>query len=566
MKIFKAFHQKHLNTQIILIITIIVTILMSAYIGWGNYNQYQLALKNLHNSTSMLAQELIATRVFIAEKQNEINLDRDGTNNFKHFNPSVAIRGISQIFNGTLGYTFKQTQLQVRNSVNAPDPYEKQILEKFVLNPSLTEYFSIDTVNEKKSYRYMVPLYYEEDCLSCHGGPSGALDITGYLKEGAQLGDFAGAISITAPLDQTYKDLKISRIRDLLSTLILLLSLTTAVYLVIRSKVVKPLEGMANLATRFGKGDLDIPDTTLADNHEIRVLQDNLYTMASNLKILYETMESQVDERTKELRSANQALHTHQESLRQINKELTKASAVKSEFIALMSHELQTPLTSIIAYSEILMQQEAGVPEASEYSFDIYQSAHHLLDLIRDLLDFSNLEKNKVNLHPTFFEFSEITTILVNIFRPLIKNNNLQLSINVPSDLPVVEADKNKIKQALMNLLSNAIKFTPSGGSIHLQVGYDNVKEEILVSVSDTGRGIETNKLNQVFEKFYQVDSGTNREFSGLGLGLAVTKQMIELHGGTIWVESVLGQGSTFHFTIPILAHLNLKPTMELEG
>lgn len=566
MKISKKSHQKHLNSQIILIVAIIVTILMSLDIGWGSYTQYQLAFENLHDSTSMLAQELIATRIFMAEKQNVINTDRDGTINFKHLNPSVVVRGISETFHGALGYTFKQTRLQVRNPVNAPDPYEQQILKKFAQNRNLTEYASVDTVNGHSSYRYMVPLYFEEDCLSCHGEPKGALDISGYPKEGAHLGDFAGAISITAPLEHTYKNLRISLIRDLLSTLILLLSLTVAIYLFIRSKVVKPLEGMADLATHYGKGDLDIPDITIANNYEIRVLQNNLHNMANNLKVLYETMESQVDERTKELRRANHALHIHQESLHQINEELTKASEVKSEFIALMSHELQTPLTSIIAYSEILMQQGADVPETSEYLFDIYQSAHHLLDLITDLLDFSKLEKNKLNLHPTFFEFSEITTILVNIFRPLIQNNNLQFSINVPSDLPVIEADKNKIKQALMNLLSNAIKFTPSGGSIHLQVLYDKDNEEIQVSISDTGRGIDANKLNQVFEKFFQVDSGSNREFGGLGLGLAVAKQMIELHSGTIWVESVLGQGSTFHFKLPILAHLNPKPTIELEG
>jgi two-component system sensor histidine kinase BarA len=560
LKIFGTFRQKHLNIQIILMVVIIVTLFISVYVGWGRYNEYQSALRNLHNSTAMLAQELIATRIFIAENQSILNVDRDGTVNFKHFNPSVVVRGISVIFNGTLGYTFKQTQLQVRNPVNAPDPYEKQVLEKFTENRSLTEYASIDTVSGEKSYRYMVPLYYEQDCLSCHGEPKGAIDITGHAKEGAHLGDFAGAISITAPLAQTYKDLNINRIRDLLSTLILLLSLSVAVYLVIRSKVVKPLEGMANLAARLGSGDLDIPDSIIADSYEIKVLQDNLHAMAQNLKVLYATLESQVDDRTKELRKANQALRVHQENLHRINEELAKASEVKSEFIALMSHELQTPLTSIIAYSEILMQQGTEVPETSEYLFDIYQSAHHLFDLIRDLLDFSKLEKNNVNLHLTFFEFSEITLVLESIFRPLIKNNQLQFFINVPADIPAIEADKNKIKQALMNLLSNAIKFTPAGGSISLQVTYDQNKEKLHVSVSDTGRGIEADKLSQVFEKFYQVDSSTSREFGGLGLGLAVTKQMIELHGGEIWVESVFGQGSTFHFTLPILAHPKPQP------
>ncbi|HHY28862.1 MAG TPA: DUF3365 domain-containing protein [Desulfitobacterium dehalogenans] len=552
MKLFKKSPQKYLNTQILGLVTIIITMFMSVYIAISGYQQYQLALKNLHNSTSMLAQELIATRVFIAEQQDVINVDRDGTQNFKHFNPSVAIRGISEIFNGTLGYTFKQTQLNVRNSVNAPDSYEQEVLEKFYQDRSLTEYYSIDYTN--KTYRYLVPLDYEEGCLSCHGGPAGSIDITGYSREGAQLGDFAGVISITAPLEPTYAALSSAVIQDLISTLILIISLSAAIYLVIRSRVVKPLESMADLATHFSEGHLSIPAMAPAENYEIHVLQSNLFTMANNLKNLYETLESKVDERTIELLRANQALRLHQESLHRINEELTKANEVKSEFIALMSHELQTPLTSIIAYSEILIQQGIDVPESSEYLFDIYQSAHHLLDLITDLLDFSKIEQNKLHLHPSFFEFSEVTTVLENIFNPMIQNNKLQFSMDIPPDLPAIEADKNKIKQILMNLLSNAIKFTPCGGRIHLQARYNEQKEEIQVSLTDTGRGIAPEQLQQIFEKFYQVDSGTCREFGGLGLGLAVTKQMIELHGGKIQVDSIPGQGSTFHFTVPTTA------------
>jgi len=514
----------------------------------------------------MLAQELVATRIFLAEKQNEINKDADGTVHFKNLNPSVIIRGISEIFNGTLGYTFKQTKLKVRNSVNAPDPYEQEVLEKFTFDNSLTEYSSIDWVKNSKSYRYMLPLYYEESCLSCHGKPAGEIDITGHTKEGASLGDLAGAISITVPLDQTYENLSTSLISIVISILVILFILSVTVYTAIHSKVVKPLEGMAQLAARFGKGDLEIEKSTFSDTYEIRVLQDNLYTMANNLKMLYETMEHQVEERTEELRKANDALQIHQRNLHHINEELSKANEVKSEFIALMSHELQTPLTSIIAYSEILIQQGPNIPESTEYLFDIYQSAHHLLDLITDLLDFSKIEKNKMNLHPTYFSFAEITTILENIYRPIVNNNDLSLSMKVPSDLPTVVADKNKIKQVLMNLFSNAIKFTPAGGSIHLQVDYEKEKEELHISIADTGRGIDPKNYNKIFEKFYQADSVMNREFGGLGLGLAVTKQMIELHGGRIWVESILGEGSTFHFTLPILLHINHKNSNGLEG
>ncbi len=368
------------------------------------------------------------------------------------------------------------------------------------------------------------------------------------------MGDFAGAISITAPLERTYKDLSSALIKNLLSTLLLIIGLSGTIYFVIHRKVVKPLEHMTDLATQFGEGNLDTPSIPEAENYEIHILQNSLSTMAANLQNLYETLESKVEDRTIELVRANNSLRNHQAKLHEINEELKKANDVKSEFIALMSHELQTPLTSIIAYSEILIQQGTEVPETSEYLFDIYQSAHHLLDLITDLLDFSKIDRNELNLHPTFFEFSEITAVLEQIFSPMMQNGKLQFSIDIPSNLPAIEADKNKFKQVLMNLLSNAVKFTPSGGKIHLQASYNEEEETIKVSVMDTGRGIPLDQLEGIFQKFYQVDSGTNREFGGFGLGLSITKHIIELQRGEIWVESTLGEGSTFHFTIPICA------------
>jgi signal transduction histidine kinase len=224
-----------------------------------------------------------------------------------------------------------------------------------------------------------------------------------------------------------------------------------------------------------------------------------------------------------------------------------------------MSHELQTPLTSIIAYSEILIHEGAD-PESSEYLLNIYQSAHHLLDLITDILDFSKIEKGKMNLHLTYFTFDEILEIMANIFNPITQQNKQKLSFAISPDLPAIMADKNKIKQVIMNLLSNAIKFTPPGGIINVEVIYLNEYELFQVSVSDTGRGIEAGKLTHIFDKFVQLDSSTTREFGGLGLGLAVTKQMVELHGGTIWARSTVNEGSTFYFTLPCIAQQNINP------
>ncbi len=164
----------------------------------------------------------------------------------------------------------------------------------------------------------------------------------------------------------------------------------------------------------------------------------------------------------------------------------------------------------------------------------------------------TKIETGKIHLHPTVFELSEIISVLERILYHMVKRNDLSLTIELPQELPVVQADKNKLKQIFMNLLSNAIKFTPAGGSVHLKVTYLNDEQKILVSVTDTGKGISENDFALIFEKFSQLDSGTTKKYGGIGLGLVITKYLIELHGGNIWVESVVSKGSTFYFKLPI--------------
>ena len=545
-------NRTRLNTQIMIFLTTAITILMLLYLAWDSYVQRQQAIEDLHKSTSVLANALLSTRTFIAQKQELINKDQNGAVHFKNLNPSVAIRGISELFNGAMGYTFKQTNLTVRNPQNAPDPFEVEMLKKLSGDRNLNEEWAVDTFNEKKVFRYMRPLYYDTSCLACHGEPAGQMDIAGYPKEGSTVGDFAGAISIVAPMEQmeqNYQKLLTSR---LLAIFTLWLTLTSIIYLIIRKSFVKPLEHMTALAQKIGCGNLEVRDPQAMGNFEIQMLYDSFQSMAMNLKELHDNLENKVSERTNELASAYQVLQMHQQQLQDINRKLTQASEVKSEFIATMSHELQTPLTAMIAYAEIILEYETEKPEVTEYVYDIYQSAHHLLDLITDILDLSKVEKGKLLLHPVVFDISEITMVLERILQPLTSRAGLTLTIDISDELPVIQADKNKVKQVLMNLLSNALKFTPVGGNINLKVSYLDDEEKLLVSVNDTGKGMSEDDLAFIFDKFFQVDSGTTKEYGGTGLGLAITKHLIELHGGTIWVESTLGEGSTFYFTLPI--------------
>ena len=541
---FLKLNKIRLNTLIIVIVISTVSILMAFYFSWDLYSQNKQGLNDLHNTTTLMAKQLMATHIFIENNQSLINNDKNGHFNYKNLIPAMAVREISEIFNKTMGYTFKQTSLIVRNPVNKPDPFETIVLNKMVQNPQLTEFASTDTLNGRKVYRYMVPLYQDSNCLICHGEPKGQLDITGYPKEGAHLGELAGAISIVAPLDGMYKNIRNRLLQDFISILILLLTLTAILYFVIRKTVVQPLENVVNLSARIGNGQLEMLDVIPSANYEVHALYDSFYTMASKLRDSYSTLEAKVDERTSELLTTNT--------------KLSKANDVKSEFIAMMSHELQTPLTSIIAYSEFLLEEGSDHEETTEYVYDIYESALHLLDLITDILDFSKIQNNKVRLHTSLFEVSEVSMVLERIFEPLIKKKRLSFTLDIPAELPALEADKNKIKQILMNLLSNAIKFTSEEGHLHLKAVYLPSTDEILISLTDTGRGIEKDRLLVIFDKFTQADPLTTREFGGLGLGLAVAQQMVQLHGGRIWVESVIGEGSTFYFTIPIVPPITI--------
>ncbi|WP_371372650.1 ATP-binding protein [Sporomusa aerivorans] len=545
-------NRMRLNTQIMLLLTTTISLLMLLYLGWDSYMQRRQALEDLRKSTAVLTTSLMSTRDFIAQNQDLINKDQDGSIHFKSLNPSVAIRGISERFNGTMGYTFKQTNLTVRNPQNAPDPFEREMLQKLAANKSLEEEWAVDTVNEQNVFRYMRPLYYDNSCLSCHGEPAGKPDIAGFPREGHKLGDFAGAISIIAPLapmEQNYRNMLTGR---LLAIFTLWLTLTSVIYFMIRKSFVRPLEHMTALVRKIGLGDLAVSDRRAMENLEMQTLYDSFRAMAQNLKELHDNLETKVTERTGELAAAYQALQDHQRQLQKINKKLAAASEVKSEFIATMSHELQTPLTAMMAYAEIILEYGTENDEVTEYVYDIYQSAHHLLDLIRDILDLSKVEKGKLQLHPVVFEIAEITAVLERIFQPLTARAGLTLTMEVPAELPVIQADKNKVKQILMNLLSNAIKFTSAGGRIHLTVSYQAAGDTLLVSVRDTGKGMAPHELALIFDTFYQADSGTAKEYGGTGLGLAITRQLIELHGGAIWVDSAPGQGSTFRFTLPV--------------
>ncbi|AFM26206.1 response regulator [Desulfomonile tiedjei] len=245
------------------------------------------------------------------------------------------------------------------------------------------------------------------------------------------------------------------------------------------------------------------------------------------------------------------------------------ANQAKTDFLTNMSHELRTPLNAIIGFSELLLDHSAGEinDEQSLYLGDVLDSAHYLLDLINGILDLAKVEAGKMELEASELQVVQLIEHSLTMIREKATKHGLSISLNVDCGLEDLEiqADEVKLKQIMYNLLSNAAKFTPDGGAI--SVGLRRTEDEVIVSVTDTGIGLKAEDRERIFQMFEQVDSSYTRSEAGTGIGLALTKSLVNLHGGGIWVESEgEGRGSAFHFTIPIVEPQSNTPNSFLPG
>jgi signal transduction histidine kinase len=238
------------------------------------------------------------------------------------------------------------------------------------------------------------------------------------------------------------------------------------------------------------------------------------------------------------------------DELQRLYGELETASRHKSEFLANMSHELRTPLNAIIGFSQVLRQRMFGEinEKQEEYLDDILSSGNHLLSLINDVLDLSKVEAGQVELEIATLSLREALERGAVMVRERAARSDVRLSLELAPDVDLVEGDERRLRQVVFNLLSNAVKFTPPGGSI--TVATERGTDEVRVSVTDTGPGIAPEDQQRIFEEFQQTDVGVQQR-EGTGLGLALSKRLVELHGGRLWVESELGHGSRFVFTLP---------------
>ena len=239
-------------------------------------------------------------------------------------------------------------------------------------------------------------------------------------------------------------------------------------------------------------------------------------------------------------------------TIKKQNEKILEADKLKNEFLANISHELRTPLNAIIGFSEALSMKIFGPlnEKQEEYVTDIHVSGLHLLGMINEILELSKIEAKAVKLALSKFNLQTSLNEVVNIVRPLANKKHIKLE-KVTNDFLEIEADYQKIQQILYNLLSNAIKFTPENGEI--QIGYNINKKDVVMFVKDNGTGIDKKYEGKIFGKFVQLNNVYSKKESSTGLGLTITKELTELHGGKIWFESTVGKGTTFFVRLPLL-------------
>jgi PAS domain S-box-containing protein len=242
-----------------------------------------------------------------------------------------------------------------------------------------------------------------------------------------------------------------------------------------------------------------------------------------------------------------------EQALQEKNIELQNAAESKNRFLANMSHEVRTPLNGIIGFAEFLVDGKPGHlnPKQKEYLEDILNSGRHLLQLINDILDLAKVEANKMDFHPERFSLTKSIEGVCAVAKPIAQKKSIRIGIEVATDLGDVVLDQQKFEQILFNLVSNAVKFTDDGGRVDIFASLLDRRHFKLV-VRDTGIGIRAEDISRLFTEFEQLESGASRRYGGTGLGLALTRKIIELQEGTIGVESEVGKGSAFSVILPL--------------
>ncbi len=316
-------------------------------------------------------------------------------------------------------------------------------------------------------------------------------------------------------------------------------------------QIAKPIRQLAGASEKVAQGDLSL-SVELKSSDEIGILAHSFNQMILSLRKSRDELQQWGKNLERKVKQRTADLEQKSRELAGANVRLEEMSQLKSQFLANMSHELRTPLNSILGFSEVLQEKMFGElnEKQEEYVNYIGESGQHLLSLINDILDLSKIEAGKLEMEPAEVRLGDLLQNSLTMVKEKALSHGIELSLKLENEIPHIYADERMVKQVVFNLLSNAVKFTLDGGKVGLEAGKEG--EDIRITVWDTGIGIKEEDKGKLFNAFQQLDSGMEKRYQGTGLGLALSKRLVEMHGGRIWVEGEPGKGSRFSFTLPI--------------
>ncbi|WP_018212149.1 MULTISPECIES: DUF3365 domain-containing protein [Desulfitobacterium] len=541
-----------IRTRFVILLVGILAVSLLMNVVWIWMTQQKQAEREMHEKAYVLSQQMEAAWEFMVINQDVINYDANGEYNFKKLHCSLVGKSIGKLFGKKTGYTIRYTNFNPRNKADIPDQFELEALTLFAADVKTSEFYKVSEYAGKGAFRYTAPMRIEENCLECHGEPAGELDILGYPKEGWKIGDLAGIVSIVMPTAMYTENIQSNVVKQVGYISLLTLSIIMVIYYAMSKLVTRPLNQLKDAMGHVKTGDLKVDLKDIDAQGEIRDLSDHFEIMTQELQTLYDDLENKVELRTQDLARANDILESQQIQLEEANRRLREDNQYKSDFLAIISHELRTPLTSIIAFAEVLEKaSEDKCPKEQKITQEIRANSQVLLRMINNILEIARIEAGKQELIIEPIDLVDVINAVESVIEPLIEKKSIQYSSVLHSDVPVIEGDREGLRRIVENLLSNALKFTPEGGEIKVWVAYDQERNEVLINVQDNGIGIRKEDQPYIFEKFVQSDSSIHRQYNGSGLGLALAKELAELHGGWIKVVSELDKGSLFTVGIP---------------
>lgn len=559
-------------------IGVIMVALMAVDILWNLSLQNAQAENEAREKAEVLAAEMRAAWDFVDMNQEVINRAEDGTFRTKHLVCVVAAKSISMLFTSETDYSIRFTNDTPRQAANAPDAFEQEALAAFNADPDRKAFWRVvDAGDGTRVFRYTEPLYVTESCLECHGDPVGELDQYGYPKEGMQVGQVGGAMSITEPMGIYAAGIQDSMMQQAIMVLFMMVAAFIGLYFVTSRLVLQPIDELRSAAGAVGKGDfnytLTVPDPGERPRDELAELTGEFDRMARDLEALYADLEGQVRSKTDDLMVLNDMLNYQKRELKVALDRLGDEVAYKNEFFAIVSHELRTPLTSILAYARILNADDSLAPKTREAVGEIESNATLLLNMVNNILVISKHAAKKDELLTEPVDFVDLAQFVRKALAPIAEGKDVRLTCSVAPNVPLSMADWEKLRRILENLVNNAIKYTHRGGFVRLTIGFEDGKADsrresekadtnapdgedaaagwIVMRVADDGMGIAPEELDQIFELYKQAGQSATRRYRGTGLGLAVVRDLTELHGGTVTVESRVKEGSTFTVRIP---------------